>query len=161
MSTSLVALLAAGAEGLLDQSQDFGIPWGTLGAVLGLVALLMLAIRLMGILAVRARDAEPSQGAMARTAGDGAAVQGAATSGTNGTDRADAATVGQLGALPASALANVERRTMVLIAAAVAAVEGPRVRILDIRRVQGGNISSQQAWSMEGRREIYLSHRIR
>ena len=50
---------------------------------------------------------------------------------------------------------------MVLIAAAVAAVEGPRVRILDIRRVQGGNISSQQAWSMEGRREIYLSHRIR
>jgi hypothetical protein len=156
VSTALVALLAAGAEGLLDQNQDFGIPWGTLGVILGLVALLMLGIRLMGILAVRARDAEPSQGASARKAGVGAASQGAATNGTNGTSRTTVATVGQLGALPPSALANVERRTVVLIAAAVAAVEGPRVRILDIRRVQGGNISSQQAWSMEGRREIYL-----
>jgi len=145
MSSSLVALLAARVEGLVGPSRDFGVPWGTLALVLALVALLMLAIRLMGTLAARALDDESRSEPSTRPLS---------------VNTLSSAAIVSEGPAP-SALANIERRTVVIIAAAVAASEGIRARIVDIRRVQGGNISSQQAWSMEGRREIYLSHRIR
>ncbi len=48
----------------------------------------------------------------------------------------------------------------VLTAAATTAV-GSSVRVLEIQEVSPTNTLVQQAWSREGRREIYISHRLR
>ena len=56
------------------------------------------------------------------------------------------------------------RKLFAVITAAVAACldkDAAEIQILDVKTVRGGNISAQQAWSMEGRREIYRSHRVR
>lgn len=51
---------------------------------------------------------------------------------------------------------------LAVLAAAVAVTLGPKARIVGVSPVhQGQSISAITAWSMEGRREIYLSHRIR
>jgi hypothetical protein len=52
---------------------------------------------------------------------------------------------------------------LAVLAAAVAVTLGPNARIVGVSPVlhQGQSISALTAWSMEGRREIYLSHRIR
>jgi hypothetical protein len=142
---------------LAQAPAGFGIRWGTLFVTFGLIVLVMIAIRFVGLLAARALPDEPpaTRGSL------GAPVLVGSAASTAIPPRPLILPGTPIEGLTPCALANLERRTVVLIAAAVAAVEGPRARILDIRRVQGGNISSQQAWSMEGRREIYLSHRIR
>ncbi len=48
----------------------------------------------------------------------------------------------------------------ILTAAATVAL-GRDVRVLGITEVMLGNTYSQQAWAREGRREIYISHRLR
>jgi len=66
---------------------------------------------------------------------------------------------------PVAAPAAVEGEDpalLAVLAAAVAVTLGPKARIVGVSPVQQGqSISAITAWSMEGRREIYLSHRIR
>jgi hypothetical protein len=52
---------------------------------------------------------------------------------------------------------------LAVLAAAVAVTLGPNARIVGVSPVASPShsISALTAWSMEGRREIYLSHRIR
>jgi hypothetical protein len=66
---------------------------------------------------------------------------------------------------PAVALApeGEDPTLLAVLAAAVATTLGPNARIVGVSPVASPiqNISALTAWSMEGRREIYLSHRIR
>ena len=51
---------------------------------------------------------------------------------------------------------------LAVLAAAVAVTLGPKARIVGFAPATHGTIvPANTAWSMEGRREIYLSHRIR
>lgn len=52
---------------------------------------------------------------------------------------------------------NVDTRTIAVITAAIHAVCGSRARIVSLNPESGPG----QAWSKEGRREIYQSHRVR
>ena len=63
---------------------------------------------------------------------------------------------------PAPVAEGEDPTLLAVLAAAVAATLGPNARIVGVNPVlQGQSISAITAWSMEGRREIYLSHRIR
>ena len=63
---------------------------------------------------------------------------------------------------PLPAAAGAEEKISVDVRAAIAAAVhvtlGPGHRILDIRQVSGDR---QQIWSIEGRRQIFQSHKIR
>lgn len=50
---------------------------------------------------------------------------------------------------------------LVVISAAIAATLGPGARIVSVRTVRTAPIGLLQPWSVEGRRDIYASHRFR
>lgn len=64
-------------------------------------------------------------------------------------------------ASPASRADGVPPDILVVIAAAVAATLGPHARLVSVRTVRPAPIGLLQPWSIEGRREIYASHRFR
>jgi hypothetical protein len=126
-------------------ASEFGINWGTLGIVALLILGLMLAVRLIGQLAAATHGGgAPAAGAVA----PGAAAPGA-------------------GAAPAAALAGVagaedlDAETAAIIAAAVACYYFGRGRVVGITEVTQRHFQMQQAWSMEGRRQIAQSHKLR
>jgi Na+-transporting methylmalonyl-CoA/oxaloacetate decarboxylase gamma subunit len=112
---------------------EFGIDWSVLAVVLLGVAALMFVIRGIGLLAAKSL---PEPGAKpvapkAAKAADGTAL---------------------------TVEAGVTDELVAVLSAAAAYTLGSPVRILEI---SAGKMASQRAWSQEGRREIYLSHRIR
>lgn len=67
-------------------------------------------------------------------------------------------------AAPAPAAESDDSALLAVLAAAVAVTLGPKARIVGFSPAQGSHgtmVPANTAWSMEGRREIYLSHRIR
>lgn len=74
---------------------------------------------------------------------------------------APAAVVAALPAAPAVAESD-DSALLAVLAAAVAVTLGPKARIVGFSpATHGPVVPANTAWSMEGRREIYLSHRIR
>lgn len=64
-------------------------------------------------------------------------------------------------AAPAAAESD-DSALLAVLAAAVAVTLGPKARIVGFAPATHGTfVPANTAWSMEGRREIYLSHRIR
>jgi len=120
----------------LAASGGLGVDWGTLGIVLLGVAVLMVLIRLVGLWAERAHvPAKPA--APKSPAGGASPVAAGASSG------------------------EFEPELIAVLTAAATTVLGRGVRLLGVREVAAANTRDQQAWSREGRREIYISHRIR
>lgn len=113
-------------------TNDFGIDWSVLAIVLVGVFALMLVIRGVGLLASRSIP-EPGAKPVAKKAKAGVAV----------TSKQDDGITDEL---------------VVVLTAAASAALGSNVRILEIT---AGKMAAQRSWSQEGRREIYLSHRIR
>lgn len=111
----------------------FGINGVVLGVVLLGVVVLMLAVKAVGHFAVATLPAEKSPGLV---------VEPGAPMAEDASPELDA------------------RLIAVLTAAATAAI-GNRVSLLQVSEVHLGNVNEQRAWAREGRREVYLSHRLR
>jgi Na+-transporting methylmalonyl-CoA/oxaloacetate decarboxylase gamma subunit len=110
-----------------------GIDWSILGIVLAGVALLMFMIRLLG-LSLANESSAPSAKQLTPTRSNAAAPE------------------------PSDA---IEPELVAVLAAAASVALDGRVRVLSVSEVAFGNVQEQRAWAQEGRREVYLSHRIR
>ncbi|HEY5958180.1 MAG TPA: OadG family transporter subunit [Polyangiaceae bacterium] len=114
-------------------SGDLGVDWGILGVVLLGVAVLMVLVRLVGSLAVRSAESTLEKASASARAPD-------------------------LGAAEVSVL---DATLVAVISAAAAASLNGACRVVGIREVSAGNEEEQRAWAQEGRREVYMSHRLR
>lgn len=114
-------------------SSDLGIDWSVLSIVLAGVVVLMLAIRLVGVLGSNLVGSTVPKPSIPE-------------------------------ALPSKPVRPVETEPAItpeliaVLTAAASAVLGGPVRI---DAISVGKMAAQRGWSQEGRREIYLSHRIR
>lgn len=115
----------------------FGNQWLALFAALGLVAVFMVIIALVGRW-LAATHPEPAAKAAAAPAGA----------------RAVASTTATEPAVPS-------REILAIIAASVAAHLGTQARITSIRTSGPSVETLMQQWSLEGRRQIYSSHQVR
>jgi Na+-transporting methylmalonyl-CoA/oxaloacetate decarboxylase gamma subunit len=117
---------------LCAETAGLGIDWAVLGVVLLGVAGLMLLIRVVGLIAA-SKIAEPP-----------------------------AKPVATPKSAPKIASSSVEGEiTPELVAVLTAAAAATLGRAVRISAISVGKMSDQRIWSQEGRREIYLSHRIR
>lgn len=112
----------------------FGNPWLALLAMLGLVAVFLFAVAGLGRW-------------LAATHPDGPAVRKPAPA-----------------LLPSSAATDLTPDTLAVIAASVAATFGTKARIaaVELAKPQGPSVEALMVqWSLEGRRQIYSSHKVR
>ncbi|MGC4066845.1 MAG: OadG family protein [Polyangiaceae bacterium] len=116
------------------EASGLGINWSSLGMVLAGVTVLMFIIRGVGLAAAASLPDAPSAKPAAPTA--------------------DATMVSSTDTVAPEIIA-------ILTAAASVALGTDKVRVIGVREVYHGNVLDQRAWAREGRREIYLSHRIR
>jgi hypothetical protein len=114
-------------------SADLGIDWSVLSIVLVGVVVLMLAIRLIGVL-------------------------GSILVGTTAPKQPTPEALPARPTQPVEAEPAITPELIAVLTAAAAAVLGGPVRI---DAISVGKMAAQRGWSQEGRREIYLSHRIR
>jgi Na+-transporting methylmalonyl-CoA/oxaloacetate decarboxylase gamma subunit len=112
-----------------------GVHWPTLGVILLLVTAFMVLIRFIGQWA-QATHPVPAAPAQVKSPSTIPATEGMASD-------------------------ELTPEVIAVLTAAASLALGSGVRLLGIREVAPGNATAQQAWSREGRREIYLSHRIR
>jgi Na+-transporting methylmalonyl-CoA/oxaloacetate decarboxylase gamma subunit len=133
MTPSLQLLCSNGAD-----AAGLGIDWSILGIVMLGVAVLMVVIRGVGLLAANSIPDVDGSTATKRQLSPPARKP----------------------ALSESADTITPELVAVLTAAATTVVGKP-VCLLGIREVSHGNVLDQRAWAQEGRREVYLSHRIR
>lgn len=113
-------------------STELGIDWVVLAVVLLGVAALMILIRVVGLFA-------------ANSIADTGTLQ--------------VATEEQGPSVPAThGEGEITPELVAVLTAAATMVVGTPIRICSIST---GNIAAQRSWSQEGRREIYMSHRIR
>lgn len=113
-------------------NNGFGIDWSVLAVVIVGVIVLMLVIRVIGVLAAGARPEPGPKLAINKRTGEPAAV--------------------------AASVDGISPELVAVLTAAASAALGSPVRICEI---SAGKMNDQRSWSQEGRREIYLSHRIR
>ena len=59
------------------------------------------------------------------------------------------------------AVGHIPPDILVVITAAIAATYGRSARVVSVRTVRTAPIGLLQPWSVEGRRDIYSSHRFR
>jgi Na+-transporting methylmalonyl-CoA/oxaloacetate decarboxylase gamma subunit len=111
-----------------------GINWTSLGMVLAGVTVLMFIIRGIGLAAAASQPDAPGSKSPA--------------------SKADSTAVSSTDSVAPEIIA-------ILTAAASVALGTDKVRVIGVREVYHGNVLDQRAWAREGRREIYLSHRIR
>jgi Na+-transporting methylmalonyl-CoA/oxaloacetate decarboxylase gamma subunit len=126
------ALLAIAADERISLWQDIG--YQTVGLVIVVGSLGFLAV----ILAILGKFLRPCPDA---AESETAAPISRAAAGTNAPSQAD-----------------IPPELRAVIVAAVYETLGPRHRIVDI---ESPHNPQQMAWSMEGRRQIFLSHRVR
>jgi hypothetical protein len=120
------------------EAAGLGVDWSVLGMVLLGVAALMFIIRGIGLAAAASHP-------------DASGSKNVASVGKGPT--ASASTV--------SSADVVAPEIVAILTAAASVALGAPVRVLGVREVYHGNVLDQRAWGREGRREIYLSHRIR
>jgi hypothetical protein len=113
-------------------SAELGIDWAVLGVVLLGVTALMILIRVVGLFAA-------SSIADTVTLSLAHEVQKRSAPLTHGEG-------------------EITPELVAVLTAAATMVLGTPIRICSIST---GNIAAQRSWSQEGRREIYMSHRIR
>jgi hypothetical protein len=116
-------------------ASDLGVDWSMLFGILLGVAALMIVIRGVGVVAAR-RITTPASTKSTKSRTQPLPIP-------PGTKDADAGVTPELVA--------------VLTAAATVALGRP----VRIGAISVGKMAAQRCWSQEGRREIYLSHRIR
>jgi Na+-transporting methylmalonyl-CoA/oxaloacetate decarboxylase gamma subunit len=133
MNTPFALLCAETSEVSGAATNQFGIDWTVLGVVLLGVVVVMYLIRGVGLLASRSI---PEPGAKKPVAAKSKAASGAAS----------------------KAPEALSDELIAVLAAAATATLGKPIRI---REISAGKMAAQRNWSQEGRREIYLSHRIR
>jgi Na+-transporting methylmalonyl-CoA/oxaloacetate decarboxylase gamma subunit len=121
------------AETAAVATNDFGIDWSVLAIVLAGILAVMLVIRGVGLLVARSIPEPGVKKPIAKKAPSGSASVSKQDDG-------------------------ITDELIVVLTAAASAALGSNVRILE---VTAGKMAAQRNWSQEGRREIYLSHRIR
>lgn len=115
-------------------AEGLGINWGVLGIVMAGVAVVTFVIRGVGLLASKSLPEPKSASAGKPAAPSPAAPKSEIDSG------------------------EITPELVAILTAAAATVLGGPVQLTSISL---GCMAAQRNWSVEGRREIYLSHRIR
>lgn len=118
------------------RATDLGVNWTILAFVLLGVAALMIVIRGMGMVAAASLSASEAN----NRAKEAQAQETSAERAVNGAE------------------ADITPQLVAVLTAAATAMLGKPVRI---DAISVGKMAAQRSWSREGRREIYLSHRIR
>ncbi|HMA96352.1 MAG TPA: hypothetical protein VKP30_26885 [Polyangiaceae bacterium] len=114
-------------------SSEFGIDWSVLWIVLAGVTVLMLVIRMVGVMSAKLITAAEAKPVVREA----------------------------LPTKPAPSVENDSAITPELIAVLTAAATAMLRAPVRIDAISVGKMAAQRGWSQEGRREIYLSHRIR
>lgn len=136
MLQSSLILASAGSDALKVQPL-FGSQWLALLAILSGVAVFLFAVAALGRWLASTHPAEPAP-APAADAAPSAPAQ-------------------------ASSSDEVPANLFAIISAAVAVTFGSKARIAGIssQKDEGSSDFHRQQWSMEGRRQIYSSHKVR
>lgn len=115
-------------------AEGLGVDWGVLGTVMAGVAVVTFVIRGVGLLASRSLP-EPKSAWVAKPPASSPATR-----------------------TPEPEAGEITPELVAILTAAAATVLGGPVQLTSISL---GCMAAQRNWSVEGRREIYLSHRIR